>query len=104
MYELCSHTHITHTPHIHTHHTYTHTHTHTHNTHTTHSQETKSQLMVTLKKLKEAREEGEQIRADLKTMIIQYQVSSAEDMCIVHWASPTLVHSGALCVCQVLSP
>ena len=37
-------------------------------------QETKSQLASTAKKLKQAREEGEQIRSDLKTMITQYQV------------------------------
>ena len=37
-------------------------------------QETKSQLASTSKKLKQAREEGEQIRSDLKTMITQYQV------------------------------
>ena len=39
------------------------------------SQETKSQLTSTTKKLKEAREEGEQIRQDLKRMIAQYQDS-----------------------------
>ncbi len=38
------------------------------------SQETKAQLAVTTKRLREAREEGDQIRADLKTMIMQYQV------------------------------
>ena len=32
------------------------------------------QLAATSKKLKESREEGEQIRADLKRMITQYQV------------------------------
>ena len=37
-------------------------------------QETKAQLANTVKKLKEAREEGEQIRSDLKRMITQYQV------------------------------
>ena len=37
-------------------------------------QETKSQLATTAKKLKQAQEEGEQIRSDLKTMITQYQV------------------------------
>ena len=50
--------------------------------HTHTLQETKSQLTMTLKKLKEAREEGEQIRADLKTMIIQYQVSPTSDVCM----------------------
>ena len=39
------------------------------------SQETKGQLTSTTKKLKEAREEGEQIRQDLKRMIAQYQDS-----------------------------
>ena len=38
------------------------------------SQDTKSQLASTSKKLQQAREEGEQIRSDLKTMITQYQV------------------------------
>ena len=38
-------------------------------------QETKAQLATTTKKLNQAREEGEQIRSDLKTMITQYQVS-----------------------------
>lgn len=37
--------------------------------------ETKGQLTSTTKKLKEAREEGEQIRQDLKRMIAQYQDS-----------------------------
>ena len=37
-------------------------------------QETKTQLTSTAKKLKEAKEEGEQIRSDLKRMITQYQV------------------------------
>ena len=44
-------------------------------------QETKSQLTVTSKKLKQAQEEGEQIRSDLKTMITQYQVPSTTDVC-----------------------
>lgn len=38
------------------------------------TQESKAQLTATSKKLKQAKEEGEQIRADLKTMIKQYQV------------------------------
>ena len=38
------------------------------------TQETKAQLSTTTKKLNQAREEGEQIRSDLKTMITQYQV------------------------------
>ena len=41
-------------------------------------QDTKSQLSATTKKLKEAKEEGEQIRQDLKQMIAQYQ--SSEEM------------------------
>lgn len=39
------------------------------------SQETKAALAISNKKLKESREEGEQIRADLKRMIQQYQES-----------------------------
>ena len=38
------------------------------------TQESKTQLTATNKKLNQAKEEGEQIRADLKTMIKQYQV------------------------------
>ena len=38
-------------------------------------QAVKSQLEVTTKKLKQSKEEGEQIRADLKQMIQQYQVT-----------------------------
>jgi hypothetical protein len=37
--------------------------------------ETKAQLTATTKRLNQAREEGEQIRSDLKTMITQYQES-----------------------------
>ena len=40
------------------------------------SQETKTKLAQTLQKLKEAKEEGEQIRADCQAMIKQYQVNS----------------------------
>ncbi len=53
--------------------------THPHFSHTltphTPSQDTKAALAASTKKLKESREEGEQIRADLKRMIHQYQES-----------------------------
>ena len=53
--------------------------THPHSSHTltphTPSQDTKAALAASTKKLKESREEGEQIRADLKRMIHQYQES-----------------------------
>lgn len=39
-------------------------------------QETKAKLTQTLQKLKEAKEEGEQIRADCQAMIKQYQVET----------------------------
>lgn len=41
-------------------------------------QETKAKLVQTTQKLKEAKEEGEQIRADCQAMIKQYQVSFSE--------------------------
>ena len=39
------------------------------------NQETKNKLMQVTQKLKEAREEGLQIRADCQAMIKQYQVN-----------------------------
>ena len=39
-------------------------------------QETKAKLTQTLQKLKEAKEEGEQIRADCQAMIKRYQVET----------------------------
>ena len=39
-------------------------------------QETKAKLTQTLQKLKEAKEEGEQIRADCQAMIKRYQVGT----------------------------
>ena len=44
--------------------------------------EAQSKLATTLQKLQESREEGEQIRNDMKAMIVAYQVCAIDTVCV----------------------